>query len=336
MIQKLFTKTLTTCGIFSILCGNILAQDLNDKSNIFFDEGKLTFQSKDKAFKLKLDNRIYTDLSFYLPTESVDGLSSKPNKDIEEDDGVFRFNNGASIRRARFAIKATMYEKWFAELDMDFAYNEVELKDLYLGYKFNRHLSIKAGHFKEPMSMERVTSSRYLSFNERPMPVEMFAGGRRLGAAVTAWNNHWWASGGVFGQQIDIIQKEKEKGRTMLFSSHVFSEVERVSDRIVVIKDGKIAATIPKEVIARGGQVRYELSFSSLESFHSAQNRKEYCPLFVDEERRLLFYSPEDGRIADFLAFVSSLPVDNFHARRETLREIFLSYYQEDKEYTGL
>lgn len=64
MIQKLFTKTLTTCGIFSILCGNILAQDLNDKSNIFFDEGKLTFQSKDKAFKLKLDNRIYTDLSF--------------------------------------------------------------------------------------------------------------------------------------------------------------------------------------------------------------------------------------------------------------------------------
>lgn len=135
---------------------------------------------------------------------------------------------------------------------------------------------------------------------------------------------------------LDIIQKEKEKGRTMLFSSHVFSEVERVSDRIVVIKDGKIAATIPKEVIARGGQVRYELSFSSLESFHSAQNRKEYCPLFVDEERRLLFYSPENGRIADFLAFVSSLPVDNFHARRETLREIFLSYYQEDKEYTGL
>lgn len=212
MIQKLFTKTLTTCGIFSILCGNILAQDLNDKSNIFFDEGKLTFQSKDKAFKLKLDNRIYTDLSFYLPTESVDGLSSKPNKDIEEDDGVFRFNNGVSIRRARFAIKATLYEKWFAELDVDFAYNEVELKDMYLGYKFNDHISIKAGHFKEPMSMERLTSSRYLTFNERPMPVEMFAGGRRMGTALTAWGNHWWLSGGVFGQQIDILQKEKNRG----------------------------------------------------------------------------------------------------------------------------
>lgn len=60
--------------------------------------------------------------------------------------------------------------------------------------------------------MERLTSSRYLSSNERPMPVEMFTGGRRLGVAVTAWGKSWWASGGVFGQQIDIIQKEKNRG----------------------------------------------------------------------------------------------------------------------------
>ena len=105
---------------------------------------------------MKLDNRIYTDLSFYLPTVSVDGLSSKPNKDMEEDDGKFRFDNGVSIRRARFAIKAELYEKWFAEFDLDFAYNEVEIKDMFLGYKFNEHISIQAGHFKEPMSMERL------------------------------------------------------------------------------------------------------------------------------------------------------------------------------------
>lgn len=188
------------------------AQDTHAESGIYVDKGKLTFQTKDKAFKLKLDNRIYTDLSFYLPTESVDGLSSKPNKDIEDDDGVFRFNNGVSIRRARLALKANLYEKWFAEFDVDFAYNEVELKDMYLGYQFNDHLSIKAGHFKEPMSMERLTSSRYLTTNERPMPVEMFAGGRRMGTALTAWGNHWWLCGGVFGQQIDILQKEKNRG----------------------------------------------------------------------------------------------------------------------------
>ena len=185
---------------------------VRERADIYFEEGKLNFATKNNNFRLKLDNRIYTDISFYHPTTSVDGLSSKANDDLEEDDGRFRFNNGANVRRARFALKATLYEKWFAEFDLDFAYNEIEMKDMYLGYRFNDHISVQAGHFKEPMSMERLTSSRYLSFNERPMPVEMFAGGRRLGAAVTAWGNHWWFSGGVFGQQLDIIQKEKNRG----------------------------------------------------------------------------------------------------------------------------
>lgn len=189
-----------------------LTTEVKVPAEVYFQQGKLNFRSKNNAFRLQLDNRIYTDLSFYSPVSSVEGLSSKPNSDLEEDDGQFRFNNGVSLRRARFALKATLYEKWFAEFDLDFAYNEVEIKDMYLGYKFNDHISLKAGHFKEPMSMERLTSSRYLMSNERPLPVETFAGGRRLGVAATAWGKYWWASGGVFGQQVDILQKEKNRG----------------------------------------------------------------------------------------------------------------------------
>lgn len=123
-------------------------------ASAYFKDGKIHFESKDRKFHIWLDNRIYTDASFYIPTQSVDGLASKINKDLEEDDGIFRFSNGVSIRRARFAIKAELFERWFAEFDLDFAYNEVEIKDMYLGYKFSDHLSVQAGHFKEPMSLE--------------------------------------------------------------------------------------------------------------------------------------------------------------------------------------
>lgn len=181
-------------------------------AKVYFKDGKLNFKSKNEKFRLWLDNRIYVDAAYYAPVSSTDGLESKPNKDLEEDDGRFRFDNGVSIRRARFAIKAQLYKKWYSEFDLDFAYNEVEIKDMYLGYQFNRHWSVQAGHFKEPMSMERLTSSKYITSMERPMPVEMFAGGRRLGLAATGWGNHWWVSGGVFGQQVDIIQKEKNRG----------------------------------------------------------------------------------------------------------------------------
>lgn len=181
-------------------------------ANVYFKNGKLTFESKNKKFKLWFDNRVYIDAAVYSPSSDISGLDSKPNKDLEYDDGVFRFNSGVAIRRARFAVKATLYDKWFSELDLDFAYNEVEIKDMFLGYRFNDHVQIKAGNFKEPMSMERLTSSKYLINMERPMAVEMFAGGRKLGIAATGWGRHWWVSGGVFGSEVSILQKEKNRG----------------------------------------------------------------------------------------------------------------------------
>ena len=179
---------------------------------LYFKEGKLHFHTKDRKFHLWFDNRVNIESSVYSPTTSVDGLTSKTNKDLEEDDGKFRFSNGTVIRRARLGIKATLYEKWFAELDVDFANNEVEMKDMFMGYRFNDHWNVKLGNFKVPMSMERVTSSKYLMAAERPMPVEAFADGRRLGIAGTGWGKGWWASAGVFGRSVDILQKERNRG----------------------------------------------------------------------------------------------------------------------------
>lgn len=206
------TLLLVTTLLFAQGQNSIEENEKKIPANVYFKDGKLNFTTNDEAFWLWFDNRIYIDGAYYSPTSDISGLSSKPNKDLESDDGKFRFNNGVVIRRARFAVKATLYEKWFTELDMDFAYNEVELKDMYIGYKFNDKLSVKAGNFKEPMSMERLTSSKYLVEMERPMAVEMFAGGRRLGVAATIWDKHWWASGGVFGQEVSVFQKEKNRG----------------------------------------------------------------------------------------------------------------------------
>ena len=181
-------------------------------AKVYFKDGKLHFASPDRDFHLWMDNRIYLDAAVYVPVGNVDGLTSKVNKDLEEDDGHFRFSNGVIVRRARFALKAEFFRDWFAELDLDFANNELEIKDLFVGYRFNERLSVKAGHFKVPMSMERTTSSKYLSLAERPMAVEAFADGRRLGVAMTGWGRHWWASGGVFGSTVDLVQKERNRG----------------------------------------------------------------------------------------------------------------------------
>ena len=39
---------------------------------------------------------------------------------------------------------------------------------------------------------------------------------------------------------MELIKDEKKKGKTILMSSHIFEEVQRVCDRVGIIKDGRI------------------------------------------------------------------------------------------------
>lgn len=41
---------------------------------------------------------------------------------------------------------------------------------------------------------------------------------------------------------IDLINEEKGRGKTVIMSSHIFEEIERTSDRVGVIRDGRIVA----------------------------------------------------------------------------------------------
>ncbi|MDR1679808.1 MAG: OprO/OprP family phosphate-selective porin [Prevotellaceae bacterium] len=192
------------------------------EANAYFKEGKLHFRSKDKKFHLWFDNRVYIDAAAYSTGADIDQMTTKPNKDIPVinddavDDGKFRFSNGIVLRRARIGFKAE-YLKWFGELDVDVAYNLVEVEDMYLGYKFNDNFNIKVGNFKEPMSIERVTSSKALTAIERPMVVQALCEGRRLGVAGTGFGKiantvGWWASAGFFGQTATAMLKERNRG----------------------------------------------------------------------------------------------------------------------------
>ena len=121
-----------TCVAFSLqaVAQEVTRDETTDNkqktdARVFFQGGKLHFAGPNENFHLWLDNRINLESAIYKPTESVDDLTSKVNKDLEDDDTHFRFSNGTIVRRARFSIKATLFEKWFAELDLDFANNEV-------------------------------------------------------------------------------------------------------------------------------------------------------------------------------------------------------------------
>jgi len=121
--------------------------------------------------------------------------------------------NGVNIRRMRFAMKAILWGHWGAEIDFDFGNNAVDIKDAYIRYIGN-NWQIKAGNFREPFSMETMTTSRYITLMERPYPTEQ-APSRHLGVAYKVFTNQVFFEGGIFSSNIanDLIRDQnKSKG----------------------------------------------------------------------------------------------------------------------------
>ncbi|MDR1415674.1 MAG: porin [Odoribacteraceae bacterium] len=152
--------------------------------------GILVFESLNQSYRLWFDIRVQLDAAAFW---------GKP-KDFDA------IGNGASVRRARFAVKSKLNNQWYGEIDTDFSNGLFELKDAVIEYTGLENFAFKAGNFKEDFSMEQTTSSRYLAFIERPMAVQTFSPSRHLGVQAEYTRKLWRASFGVFGQVIDNLE----------------------------------------------------------------------------------------------------------------------------------
>jgi len=164
-------------------------------------DGILMFSSSDNQFKYWFDNRVYFDGAFYLGDNTYQGVEHE-------------IGNGVNIRRMRFAIKAILWGHWGGEIDFDFGNNAVDIKDAYIRY-IGKNWQIKAGNFREPMSMETMTTSRYITFLERPYATEQ-APSRHLGIDYKVFTNHFFFEGGIFSSNIanDLIRDQNKSNGT--------------------------------------------------------------------------------------------------------------------------
>ena len=150
-----------------------------------YDSGFLAFKSADGRFSYWVDSRVQVDAAFYRG-------------------GKNHLGSGTDVRRARLGWKTTLYRDWHGEIDVDFAENAVDLKDVWVGYTGFKQSLIKVGNFREPFSLETLTSSKYITFMERSY-IDNLSPDRRMGASITHWGSMYHVSGGVFGQEVGTV-----------------------------------------------------------------------------------------------------------------------------------
>jgi phosphate-selective porin OprO/OprP len=129
--------------------------------------------SEDKQFSFKFGGRIMNDWSWGTADQSLE----------DEIGSVF---DGTEFRRARILSEGVLWGRFQYKAEYDFAPLEPDFKDVYVGFTEIPVIgTLRVGHFKEPFSLSELTSSKYITFMERPVGIEAFAPSRNNGAAVT-------------------------------------------------------------------------------------------------------------------------------------------------------
>ena len=107
--------------------------------------------SSDGMHSLKFGGRIMTDYAIW-------------------DNGSETFS-GTEFRRIRFFNSGKVYDNIRYKLQLDFAGGDVSIKDVYMETSLPYLVNVKIGHFKEPFRLEALTSSKYITFMERALPI---------------------------------------------------------------------------------------------------------------------------------------------------------------------
>ncbi len=146
-------------------------------------KGGLEIASYDGQFAFELGGRLMLDMVHY-------------------DESLNTLGDGTELRQARIDMEGSIYADWAYEFAVDFADKNVDIKDAYISYMGFYPMQLQIGHFKEPFGLERLTSSKYISFMERGLLNE-FTPGRNIGVGVRQYQDSWTFAGGIFGEAFD-------------------------------------------------------------------------------------------------------------------------------------
>lgn len=122
----------------------------------------------------------------------------------------------------------------------------------------------------------------------------------------------------------DLLEKENKKGATILFSSHILSEVQRLCDRVAIIKDGRIVTVEKISTLKENTYKKFKIETSS-------SIAKDFFQ--VDGVNQLEQHGNTTsflfkGNINLIMRKIAEIEVANLWVEEPDLEEIFMHYYQ--------
>lgn len=118
-----------------------------------------------------------------------------------------------------------------------------------------------------------------------------------------------------------FLHNEKKKGRTMFFSSHILSEVDKVCDRVGIIRRGSLVALERVEDLKRKRGKRIRLKIKEDPKELAAENNAKLVDGWVE-------FAAEDD-LDEVIKKIAQYTIVDLEVQEFSLEDIFMKYYDE-------
>jgi ABC-2 type transport system ATP-binding protein len=129
-----------------------------------------------------------------------------------------------------------------------------------------------------------------------------------------------------------LLRETAAEGRTVFLSSHDLDEVQRVADRVAIIKAGRLVVTDTVERLRRQAGQTIELRFAAPVPRRAFESLDGVRRVTAEGDRIAL---QTTGQLAELLHVIADHHPVDVVARHADLDELFLSYYREDGDDDG-
>jgi ABC-2 type transport system ATP-binding protein len=126
---------------------------------------------------------------------------------------------------------------------------------------------------------------------------------------------------------LDLVGEEKQNGRSILMSSHMFEEVENTCDRVGIIKRGRMVATVAPKEIRHAERKTFKIEFLSASDFES-MCKENFIIKELKPENNQVILDVDDAQINLLISALGKRNVKFISEIKHDLEEYFMNYYK--------
>lgn len=201
-------------------------------------------------------------------------------------------------------------------------------EDMTVRQMFDYH----ASYFKEDLSERRKELVRLLNIDEKKKIENLSLGNlKKVGIILSLMHNPKLLildepSSGldpIMQQTLyDLLLEEKAKGTTIIYSTHILSEVSKICDRVGIVKDSHLIKIEDVDSLSNNRLTSIKITSADSEKIKEVLNPETF-ELGKDTIR-----FKYDKDVNELLAVLTNFNIDRILIEEPTIDEIFMHYYR--------